>query len=389
MKKEEDTTNGVAVLPPKEQQKFLPQRVTNGDEEASVQPLLESSPPKEEPKDSDGIVGSVPHMKHVAFMMLVTQMVSMTFLVRISRTANNNESVASGMYISSTAVFCTELVKLVTCSVVIFFQTDGRLLATVYHHIIETPWEVAKLSVPSLLYTVQNNLLYVILSNLDAATYQVCNQLKILTTALCMCIMLGRKFSAIQWAAIAVLAIGVALVEVSGVSDSASSTSESAAATDGKEEQDRQNRITGFTAVLFSALTSGFAGVFFEKILKGSQTSLWVRNVQMYISSSLLAFVTIFVKDGAAVQAQGFWGGYNGIVWVVIALQSLGGLLVSVVVKYADNLVKVFATSFSIIISCLLAALFFDFQPNLHFVAGTGCVIVASIMYSRFPLSQK
>ena len=39
--------------------------------------------------------------------------------------------------------------------------------------IIYKPNETAKLIVPSGLYAVQNNLLYLALSNLDAATYQV------------------------------------------------------------------------------------------------------------------------------------------------------------------------------------------------------------------------
>ena len=39
--------------------------------------------------------------------------------------------------------------------------------------IINKPKETAKLIVPSGLYAVQNNLLYLALSNLDAATYQV------------------------------------------------------------------------------------------------------------------------------------------------------------------------------------------------------------------------
>lgn len=39
--------------------------------------------------------------------------------------------------------------------------------------IVKRPGETMKLAVPAGIYTLQNNLLYVALSNLDAATYQV------------------------------------------------------------------------------------------------------------------------------------------------------------------------------------------------------------------------
>lgn len=39
--------------------------------------------------------------------------------------------------------------------------------------IVNKPGETMKLAVPAGIYTLQNNLLYVALSNLDAATYQV------------------------------------------------------------------------------------------------------------------------------------------------------------------------------------------------------------------------
>lgn len=39
--------------------------------------------------------------------------------------------------------------------------------------ILHKPIETLKLAIPSGIYTLQNNLLYLALSNLDAATYQV------------------------------------------------------------------------------------------------------------------------------------------------------------------------------------------------------------------------
>lgn len=45
--------------------------------------------------------------------------------------------------------------------------------ARLYEDVVLNVWETFKLAVPAFLYVVQNNLLFVALSNLDAATYQV------------------------------------------------------------------------------------------------------------------------------------------------------------------------------------------------------------------------
>lgn len=86
-----------------------------------------------------------------------------------------------------------QVLKFIVCMFVIFFQS-GRsfkvLFDEMYLHLWKSPGEVAKVSVPSFLYVIQNNLLYLALSNLDAATYQVCYQLKILTTAVFSAVML-------------------------------------------------------------------------------------------------------------------------------------------------------------------------------------------------------
>ena len=89
------------------------------------------------------------------------------------------------------------------------------LMHELKRELIDKPYENLKLSIPSGLYTIQNNLLFISLSNLDAATYQVTYQLKILTTALFSVLMLGKKLDAIKWVSLILLMSGVSLVQVS------------------------------------------------------------------------------------------------------------------------------------------------------------------------------
>ncbi len=64
------------------------------------------------------------------------------------------------------------------------------------------------------MYAIQNNLLFIALSYLNAATYQVTYQLKILTTALFSVFMIGKTIERHQWFSLVMLALGVALVTV-------------------------------------------------------------------------------------------------------------------------------------------------------------------------------
>lgn len=198
-------------------------------------------------------------------------------------------------------------------------------------------------------------------------------QLKILTTALFSVLMLRKSLSRVQWVSLLLLFGGVAIVQV----QQEGAKQKEAMATDQGQSYGK-----GLVAVVVSCLSSGFAGVYFEKILKGSSASVWLRNVQLGIFGTVLGLLGLWWNDGAAIAEKGFLFGYTPMVWSVILNQAFGGLLVAVVVKYADNILKGFATSFSIVVSTIMSVYLFGFHVDLVFTLGAGLVIGAVYMYS-------
>jgi UDP-galactose transporter len=72
----------------------------------------------------------------------------------------------------------------------------------------------------------------------------------------------------------------------------------------------------------------------------------------------------VMMKDGSAIAKYGFFDGYNAVVWTSVTFQALGGVLVALVVNYADNIAKNFATSISIILSFVASVFFFNFEVS-------------------------
>lgn len=72
---------------------------------------------------------------------------------------------------------------------------------------------------------------------------------------------------------------------------------------------------------MFACFSSGFAGVYFEKLLKGSNTGVWMRNIQLGFFGTIIGYISVYTYDYTPVTEKGFFQGYNSVVWTVIALQ--------------------------------------------------------------------
>ena len=97
------------------------------------------------------------------------QNATLILMMRYSRTRPGD------LYITSTAVMLTEIVKVVLSALMLLVEEQSIIgwLKYLYANTIGQPLDMLKMAVPACIYTIQNNLLYIALSNLDAATYQV------------------------------------------------------------------------------------------------------------------------------------------------------------------------------------------------------------------------
>ncbi|SPO37695.1 related to UDP-galactose transporter [Pseudozyma flocculosa] len=302
-----------------------------------------------------------------------------------------------------------------------------------------------KLAIPALLYVLQNNLQFVAVSNLEPPVFICAYQLKILTTALFSILLLRKRLGAWQWASLAMLALGVAVVQLqsqsvsglvpfevhssssggrgiglgmgsgmgsgvkvgSGMMGSSMFVDSSSRPRDrlrqqqqppsspsfdttrismSMEESTRASHapspVKGFLAVLAACLTSGLAGVYFEMVLKTSACDLWTRNVQLSAFSLVPASLPVLahaLRYGAAAPFRHF--GTSAV--ATVALQVTGGLAVALVIKHADNILKGFAVSFSILLSFAISVLFYRFALTGGFVVGALLVILSTVSYSK------
>jgi UDP-sugar transporter A1/2/3 len=263
-------------------------------------------------------------------------------------------------------------------------------MESIQTNILDRPKDALKILVPALLYLVQNSLLYVALSNLTAPVFQVTYQTKLVTTAIVSVGMLNRKYTLQQWICLVTLSLGVAIV-VLGESSTGSASSSS---TQASAEAPAQSLVVGLMAVSVACVSSALAGVYFEKVVKtvGSEkhkpVSVWMRNIQLAFFTICTAFAqglwtSMHEETTSAQVTKDYFHGFTGLVWVLVALQAGGGLLVAAVIKYADNVLKGLATGVSVCFATAFSSVFFGTPMTTQFTVGATAILISVYLFSN------
>ncbi|KZT23952.1 hypothetical protein NEOLEDRAFT_1046525, partial [Neolentinus lepideus HHB14362 ss-1] len=329
-------------------------------------------------------------LKYVSLVTLAVQNAALSIVMHYSRVFTP----PSKAYSPASAVLLNELLKGSISFVIAFVRICNAsdapwsrrplTAANRLYREIFSP-DCWKLSIPALLYVVQNSLQFVAISNLPVATYQVTYQMKILTTAAFSVVMLRRKLNPMKWLALTFLALGVGIVQIQSSGGTPKKEIPVGSAHD-LAPFHVMSPLKGFGAVTAACFTSGLAGVYFEMVLKNSKADLWVRNVQLSLFSLVPALLPILYAPQPH-NSRGFildlFKNFGGWAWATVAIQVLGGLITAVVIKYSDNILKGFATSLSIILSFLASVVLFHFRITPSFVLGSSTVLISTWMYNQ------
>ena len=93
----------------------------------------------------------------------------------------------------------------------------------------------------------------------------------------------------------------------------------------------------------------------------------------------------MYQRDWDKVQENGWLYGFCPTTWAVCCMFAFGGLLVAVVIRFADNNLKNLAMALAILLSCVASIPLFGFVPNSVFGMGGALVIASIFLYAWQP----
>lgn len=278
---------------------------------------------------------------------------SSSILAQLSKDGDTEEY----KYNTATVPVMSEMVKLVISVSIVcvdYWQT-GSVHAN-------TTWKdfCSKYLVIGFLYAILNNLLFVVLLYMDPGTMEVLGNLKLPLTALLLWKLLDKSFSRLQITGLVLITCGAAVSKMGLVSCSVSVEKDhmdiqdvDVDAEDASLSCDRIH--VGVLLMLVMCCISSGAGVANEILLKhGDNGPLFWQNMQLYASTC--AFSLLNATLHAKVPLNGsFFKGYDWMTVCVILSLAFVGIIVSITLKYADNIVHSIASALAMILATIFS----------------------------------
>jgi UDP-galactose transporter len=233
-----------------------------------------------------------------------------------------------------------------------------------------TAMEVVSFCLPALIYSLNNALVFSIISFVRPVTFQLLGATKMIFTAVLFRLVLKRILSVTHYAAMVILASGAAVsrLDVSM-----------------KTDEESEDEWVGVTLTLFSCVLSSLGGILNEALLKrdGQLHSLHLQNSLLYAWGVVISATALALGDEHEIETKGLFHGYDMRVLLLIVTQAVTGLSISVVLKLTSNIHRVFAHVIAILLSMLIDCAVTQSFPSSALALSVPIVGGAAVVYAR------
>lgn len=314
----------------------------------------------------------------VAFFGLTAIHVSAAILYKYSQSDGKYE------YSPATTLVLAEVVKIflsLTLHCMTIWEVDSRAnvlmrLWTGFRRAAKDAWRqmnariLGQLAGLALSYTIYNQCQFLVFMWADAASVVLLRSSSSFVAALMAYFLLQRVIVRLQWLNIALQVFGLILVQY-----------------------DACRAQTTLPPVLYIILfihvsLSCFNSIWNEHLVKSKEApSLNVQNAFLYMFGAFFNFLAYIILPStlygasATEGSRGFFHGYTFIVFLIVVLNSVIGLAITAVYKYADVIVKTFSLACATGTLFLVDYLLFGRQIGLNVLTGILIVYGASYLY--------
>ncbi|XVF54997.1 hypothetical protein PTKIN_Ptkin06aG0001100 [Pterospermum kingtungense] len=266
--------------------------------------------------------------------------------------------------------FLTEVAKVLFAVLMLIFQARRQKVGEKPLLSVSTFVQAARnnvlLAVPALLYAINNYLKFIMQLYFNPATVKMLSNLKVLVIALLLKMIMKRRFSVIQWEALALLLIGISVNQLRSLPEGAAALG--LPVTTG-----------AYIYTLIFVTVPSLASVYNEYALKSQyETSIYLQNLFLYGYGAIFNFLGIL---GTAVvkgpSSFDILQGHSKATMFLICNNAAQGILSSFFFKYADTILKKYSSTVATIFTGIASAALFGHTLTMNFILGISIVFIS------------
>ncbi|KAM0940646.1 putative nucleotide-sugar transporter [Dioscorea sansibarensis] len=266
--------------------------------------------------------------------------------------------------------FLTEIAKVLFAIVMLIFQARRQKVGEKPLLSISTFVQAARnnvlLAVPALLYAINNYLKFIMQLYFNPATVKMLSNLKVLVIAVLLKMIMRRRFSIIQWEALALLLIGISVNQLRSLPE-------------GTTAMGLPVTEIAYIYTLIFVTVPSLASVYNEYALKSQfETSIYLQNLFLYGYGAIFNFLgivgTAIVKGSSSFNIL---EGHSKATMLLIFNNAAQGILSSFFFKYADTILKKYSSTVATIFTGIASAALFGHTLTMNFMLGISIVFIS------------